>query len=238
MRNDAPTVDVQEMDGNIVRCRSVFGLDAKQLYNLSSGATGAVPRNREEARAILRRVLYTSTDGALEEDFGRAVHLEHARGDAKANTDYCLKEETKVPWEAGGFDMIIGEPSSGQGARTELQGFVDSVKEGATDQQILEAYPKEFIKYGNAMQRIRSAMAEPRRKKPHVTLYWGPTGTGKSLRAHTDHPDAYVKTAGNKWWDGYKTGQSVIFDDYDDSQQSITYLLTLLDHYRVQTEVS
>lgn len=41
----------------------------------------------------------------------------------------------------------------------------------------------------------------------------------------------------NKWWDGYTTGQSVIIDDFDDSQFNITFLLQLLDLYPFRVEV-
>lgn len=56
-------------------------------------------------------------------------------------------------------------------------------------------------------------MVIPPRTAPKVCLwYYGPPGSGKTLRANKENPSAYKKLS-NKWWDGY-TGQSaVILDD-------------------------
>jgi len=46
---------------------------------------------------------------------------------------------------------------------------------------------------------------------------WGPTGTGKTRDAHAQHPNAYLKSAANNWWDGYNPllHDVVIIDDFD-----------------------
>nr|QGF19388.1 replication associated protein [Antarctic circular DNA molecule] len=44
---------------------------------------------------------------------------------------------------------------------------------------------------------------------------YGPTGTGKSRSVLDRYPNAYLKAADTKWWDGYQ-GQDVVFiDDFD-----------------------
>lgn len=60
---------------------------------------------------------------------------------------------------------------------------------------------------------------------------------GKSLRAHRELPNAYTKIPG-KWWDGYKYGQSVIFDDFNHDDFALQYILNLTDHYPFSVEVS
>lgn len=44
--------------------------------------------------------------------------------------------------------------------------------------------------------------------------YYGKPGTGKSHKARTEYPDAYIK-AQNKWFDGYQGEETIILDDFD-----------------------
>jgi len=164
----------------------------------------------------------------------QGAHVERAQGSADQNIEYCTKEESR---ELGSEPTIFGERPA-QGQRSDLITFVDSVKAGYSDRQILDDHPKEFVKYNRCMLAVRTAMAAPRNSKPHVSVYWGPTGTGKSARAHLKLPNAYKKMPENKWWCGYTTGQSVIIDDFVDTQMNIAYLLQLLDRYAFKVEVS
>lgn len=67
--------------------------------------------------------------------------------------------------------------------------------------------------------------------------YWGPPGAGKSYKARTTHPDAFIK-AQNKWFDGY-TGQKVILlDDFDKSGVCLGHYLKIwADRYACTGEV-
>lgn len=65
--------------------------------------------------------------------------------------------------------------------------------------------------------------------------YYGPSGTGKSRKAYTENPGAYLK-AQNKWFDGY-TGQDVIILDDLDSTTLGHYLKIWADRYPCSGEV-
>lgn len=157
------------------------------------------------------------------------VHVELAKGSAAHNIAYCSKEDTAVQPPQR---YTWGE-SATQGQRNDIVEFVSSCKRGASDAELLDQHPSSFLRYQRGLAGVRAATATPRnpRKDPDVRVYWGPTGTGKSLRAHDELPAAYSKSPGSKWWDGYTNGQSVIIDDFRPEWWPIDYMLRLLDRY-------
>lgn len=68
------------------------------------------------------------------------------------------------------------------------------------------------------IKRARTILAQEATAYQHDAVrgvwYWGPPGTGKSHKARTENPDAFIK-AQSKWWDGYTGQHVVILDDLD-----------------------
>ena len=58
--------------------------------------------------------------------------------------------------------------------------------------------------------------------------YHGKAGTGKTRRAVSEHPEAYMKLS-NKWWDGYQGQDAVILDDL--GKEHAQMLSTHLKHW-------
>lgn len=172
---------------------------------------------------------------AVKKLFGdNSMHIEHAHGSGQQCIDYATKEDSRASEDDGYFICMYGcEDVSTQGERSDIQGFVQAIKDGASDFQLVNEHTKCFVRYGRALASVRAAVAIGRdaNVEPDIRVYWGPTGTGKSARAHMQLVNPFSKQAGNRWWDGYTTGQSVILDDFRDDWWSIDYMLKLLDRY-------
>lgn len=153
---------------------------------------------------------------------GRA-HWEIARGDFKANHKYCTKEEGRLegPWERG----VRPRP----GKRSDLQDIAQMIDQGKSMAKVAQAYPGDFFRYHAGFYKYRQETYPQRHGQPNIIILWGPTGCGKSRLVHETFPEAYRKPKG-KWWDGYHTQDTVVFDDFY-SWISYDELLRILDWY-------
>ncbi|QIK03939.1 replication-associated protein [Northern red-backed vole stool-associated circular virus 116] len=165
-----------------------------------------------------------------------SAHWEPARGTPAQNKQYCTKEDTRVsgPWE-------VGEPT-GQGRRTDLEAAAEMIDSGATLKEVAAEHKSVFIRYHRGLRAYQDIMLSggPRdilAEGPEVWVFWGDTGAGKSYRAFTTWPDAYRKTTSDKWWDGYRGQETVIFDDFKGSSMRLHDFQRVIDRYPHDVEV-
>jgi len=150
-----------------------------------------------------------------------------ANGSPQDNRTYCSKDGNFVEW---GVIPV-------QGRRTDMETLVDNIKSGASIAEIADAQPGMAIRYLGNIQKLRLHYLPVRRTKTHVTWLYGPTGTGKSHRAHLEAgADAYHKSSG-KWWSGYDGQLHVVLDDFRKGWFPFADLLRLLDKYPYQVEI-
>lgn len=158
------------------------------------------------------------------------MHIEPRKGTAKQAADYCKKDG----------DFVELGTISNPGKRTDLERFVDAVKEERpTKKQLIEQHTTTFARYPRFVEAV-IATYHPPEVMENLDFHWyhGATGTGKSRTAREENPGAYIKNL-NKWWDNYDNEPCVIIDEWHpDLELSLgAHLKRWADHYPFQAEV-
>lgn len=179
------------------------------------------------------RSLFKRRDGSC------TVHLESMRGTAEQAIAYCSKEESRDPDAGFVFEERGDRPRAGTGTaggRSDLMEVAAAIRDGKRAPDIAEMFGEHFIKHFRGIHAAIAIRMPPRDFKTVVFWYYGTTGTGKSKKAFEDNPDAYWKSADNKWWDGYVGQEAVIIDDYRCNFCTFSNLLRLMDRYPFSVE--
>lgn len=163
------------------------------------------------------------TWGSMKNKFEKA-NIEIAKGNDEQGYEYCKKQ--------GNFEEF--GTRSKQGARKDIEKVKEMITEGST--------MKEIFDQASNLQTLRIAevgfkyMEKPRNWKPIVKWYYGKPGTGKTLTASTEMPNAYWCMTGTKWWEGYDAHEDVIIDELRPESYKLEYLLQLIDCYPMRIE--
>lgn len=201
------------------------------VFQHEVGAAGATPHIQGYVRFKIRKAL--SAAKALIAD---TAHMEIARGSEEQNRAYCTKADTRMPdtefHEAGHYDGTKGQ----QGSRTDIAAVATALAQGQSLKTVALQNPAVFMKYPSGMQALSLlAQSPPLIRDVHVTVLWGPTGTGKSHRAMTSFPDAYVVrySGARSPWDQYNNETTVIFEEFDPADVPPHQLNSLLDKWKL-----
>lgn len=142
---------------------------------------------------------------------GTRYHIEKQMGTNQQAIDYCKKE---------GIYREIGSPPIGQvGKKCTVE------ERAAKNKRLRDTSLNELVDKGEisikevrALKNARMDLAQENKEYTHEGVrgewYVGPPGTGKSHKARSENPGAYIK-AQNKWFDGYQGEKVIILDDYD-----------------------
>lgn len=155
------------------------------------------------------------------------VHLEPTKGTPKQASDYCKKD--------GDF-FEHGICPRGRGERTDLESVRQRIISGGSIRDCFEEHFGVTLRYHRGLTTYIALRAVPRTWAVDIQVYWGPTGTGKTRRAWTEAPQAYIHPGG-QWFDGYADQECAIFDDFTGADFKLSYLLKLLDRYPMQVPI-
>lgn len=155
-----------------------------------------------------------------------------ARGDLNQNADYISKIATAVT--IGERPKTAEEAGLDEIARWKL--VKDKAKAG-----LLEDIPEDiYVRYYSTLKKIAADHRPAVAALPVLQneWLWGPSGCGKSKSARDRFPDAYIKDPKEKWWDGYAGQDTVIVDDFDKYQVSMSgEMKRWCDHYPFPAQV-
>lgn len=161
--------------------------------------------------------------------------IRKARGSAQQNIAYCSKEESLPANPEDRASFRVGEPhAKGQGSRQELIRAREAVQAGQTVKDLVENDSTIGVvaKYPKFVQLLNHLYTPARQGPKTVTVFWGPTGTGKSYRAKRMFPDAYkvphAKSSG-LYFDGYADNDALLVEEMSGTRFPFQFLLDLLD---------
>lgn len=156
-----------------------------------------------------------------------------AKGNEASNTAYCTKETSRAPGEGHG-PFFFGEPSAGQGHRSDLDACRVAINEGASDLTLWEDHFSTMVRYNRSMKMYKRIKTAKRNWVMEVLILWGPPDTGKTRWAYHHFPDLYslpqAKTSGTYWTD-YDGEETVLIDEMYGNRMSFGFLLQLCDRY-------
>lgn len=165
--------------------------------------------------------------GGVKSIFGRTTHAEPSRSEAA--DEYVWKEETRVD----GTQFELGARPLNRAKSADWEAIKDAAKRGRMDDIPGDIFVRN---YGN-LKRIAVDYCEPVALERQVTVYWGPTGVGKSHRAWAEAGiDAYPKDPRSKFWDGYRDQKHVVIDEFR-GDIDVAHVLRWFDKYPVIIEV-
>lgn len=149
--------------------------------------------------------------GGVKKVLGSRYHIERQQGTCEQAIAYCKKD--------GYFKEVGDRPIGGVGKKCTMH------ERAERNKRLRDAPLNELVENGEIhiteVRKLKNARLDLAQEGNALQTedvrgiwYWGAPGVGKSHRARTEYPNAYIK-AQNKWWDGYQGQEAVILDDLD-----------------------
>lgn len=160
------------------------------------------------------------------------AHWEAAKGTPLEASDYCKKDGDFV--ESGELPLSNAAKGTNEVKRW------DEIRIAAEEGRV-EDIPDDIRFHNIRLIEYHHRQAQKKRKLDDTEetnlWYYGKTRTGKSRKARTENPDAYLKMC-NKWWDDYDGQHTVLIEDFDRKHDVLCHHLKIWsDRYPFPAEI-
>lgn len=197
---------------------------------------------------MIKKVKLNACKTVICQLFGvQSAHIVKGDGKAQAMSEYCQKEDTRVPDTQPTIIGTLPNPPGKNNLGVQISNvfvaystFQKSAKDLATDPETASV----TVRYLKNMEYIIQKAITPRDSSyEHVVwVCYGPPGTGKSTWLDTHVRElhgtnkVYMKPEGTKWWDGYVGQKHVIMNEFDGTWCTPTLFNTWCDKFATQVE--
>lgn len=160
-------------------------------------------------------------------------HLEPRRGTRSTARDYCLKEDSAI----SGTQVIYGEWRDDVSRKRTLN---EMLKGGISIPDLIAENPAYYVRCFRGLHKLDARHKAKKAKtfrNISVTVYIGPTGSGKTRKACEQPDHFFIPCSKNLWFDNYNGEDCLIIDDFYGNKIMYSMLLRILDGYELQVQV-
>ncbi len=160
-------------------------------------------------------------------DYGeRSIYLAQRMGSQAQAIAYSKKTDTRT-----------GEQfERGTKKRSVHNSAVEAALAGVSIKTIMEEHTEDYLKHHSALEKIQAQHQPTRDWKMELIIYYGQSGSGKTVKAWQEWPDAYDYNLETKWWEGYHGQETVIIDEFR-CDIKFGFLLKLFDTKKLRLNV-
>lgn len=195
------------------------------VYGKEVGTAGGTPH--------LQGYIHFCTEKTLRGcklQLGPRYHLEPRHGTISQAIAYCKKDGD---YHERGQVSARATPTGKDAMWTEIIRLAEAGKV----QELKEAFPRQFLQHYKTLLSIRAYNSKPLQGPLRHEWWYGPTGTGKSMKIWADYPEHFAKPL-NKWWDGYAGQDVVAIEEWEPKNECTASKLKIwADRYPFPAEI-
>lgn len=203
------------------QCQALVTEHGDATYIIYGREVGAEGTKHLQGQVVFKHAVTFNT---AKQRLPYGCHIEPTK-DLHASIAYCKKEGEWIDVGVAPKPNLAGRDNGGGAANQErwsvaLQQARDTGEVEDAQIAFQHARTVDYIHQREVMKRERVDTNET-----HL-WYFGASGTGKSRKARTDWPDAYLKMC-NKWWDGFEDHDVVLIEDFDVAHRVLVHHLKI-----------